>query len=149
MKALRFGRLLTAVLAAIVIFAGNARAQMVVKDAHFTLPFEASLDGRVLPAGDYTLSVGKLDTGRELVYRVDLAGAGTKHAVAAVASLGPRVGAQSVLVAETRGKTHAIRELQLHGAGLVLRFREAKAEREQSADRHEQPQNVPILVAEK
>ncbi len=122
---------------------------MVVKGARFTLPFEANWDGYVLPVGDYTLSVARLDTARDMVYRVTLARAGKERAVLAVESLGPRVGERSVLIAEPSGKTYAIRELHLPSAGLVLTFREAKAEGKLSADRQKPQQNVPILVAEK
>jgi hypothetical protein len=146
-KALRFGLLLTVVYALNGFFAPNANAQ-VVERARFTLPFEANWDGRVLPAGDYTLSVTRIDSSRDVAYRVNFVSGGKISSTVAVRQLGPSVGEHSALVVEARGKAHAIRELQLHSAGLVLKFREAKADGERSADRQEPIHEFPILVAE-
>jgi hypothetical protein len=148
-KAFRFGLLLTTVYALTGIFAGAVRAQAVVKGAHFTLPFDVNCGGHLLPAGDYTLFVTELDHSLDLVYRVSITGAGKTTAVASVRVLGPSVGERSSLVAELRGRSYIARELDLHSAGLVLRFREPKAKRELSANRQDPPQVVPILVAEK
>lgn len=149
MKALRFGLLLAAVCASALSFAGSTQAQLIMKGARFTLPFEANLDGRVLPAGDYTLFVGRIHTGRDLVYRVTLSGAGKTSELLAVESLGSDAGERCELTTGLSGQTHVIRELHLPGAGLVLKFREPKAQKALNADRHTPEQNVPILVAEK
>src|SRR5271166_1113103 len=49
-----------AVLALAVTLASTASAQWVTKNASFTLPFTANWEGKVLPPGDYTVSVYKL-----------------------------------------------------------------------------------------
>src|SRR5215469_16403779 len=56
-----------------VTLAGTANAQLtVVRDAHFTLPFQARCADTVLPAKDYTLSVVRLSGGGYAKYAVHL-----------------------------------------------------------------------------
>jgi hypothetical protein len=150
MKVHRNFVLIIIALALVGIFAGTANAQAVVKDAHFTLPFRATWADTVLPPGDYTLSVTRVSgNSRGLLYRVDVAGAGTKHAILALRPLGPRVGEASMLVAARGGEMYSIRALHLPSADLVLTFPAPKAKDTLMAMAPGPIRSVPILIAAK
>jgi hypothetical protein len=146
MKAHRNVVLTIAALALACIFVGTANAQLMVKDAHFTLPFKAKWVDTVLPPGDYTLSV----SGRGYaLYSVTFAGAGKKKTILALRPLGPRVGERNMLVAVSGGEMHSISALHLASAGLVLTFPVPKGRQVVIAKAPEVIQSVPILIAAK
>ncbi len=149
MKIHRTGLSTIVVLALAGIFAGTANAQPMVKDAHFTLPFEAKWAGTVLPPGDYTLSVSRLSDGRGVLYSVTFAGAGKKTTILAVTPPGPHVGERSMLVAMRSGAKYTIRALHLPNANLILTFPGPKAEETLIAGAPELIQTLPILIAAK
>jgi hypothetical protein len=139
--------LIIAAFALAVILAGTANAQLtVVRDAHFTLPFQARCADTVLPAKNYTLSVVRLSGGGYAKYAVTFAGAGTNKTILALRAQGPQVGERSMLIVESRGEIRSIRALHLPNADLVLAFPESKAERQPVAKAPEAMQSVPILV---
>jgi hypothetical protein len=149
MKIHRTGVFTIAVLALAGIFTGTANAQPIVKDAHFTLPFEANWAGTALPPGDYTLSVSSLSDGRDVLYRITFAGAGKKTTILAVRPPGPHVGERSMLVAVRSGAKYSIRALHLPNADLILTFPAPKGEQTLIAGAPELLQSVPILIAAK
>ena len=149
MKAHRNVVLTIAALALACIFVGTANAQLMVKDAHFTLPFKAKWVDTVLPPGDYTLSVSLLSGRGYALYSVTFAGAGKKKTILALRPLGPRVGERNMLVAECSGRKYSIRALHLPTADLILTFPTPKTERTVIAEAPETIQSVPILVAAK
>lgn len=133
-----------AVVAVIAMLATGAAAQVIAKDAKFTLPFTAHWDGMVLPPGDYTVNVlrspGQLD-----VYRVEVTGNDMKQAIVAFTRPGPRA-KTSMLVVEEKGTAYTIRELHLAKADLALTFPHgAKAEKTSLAKTSEP--GVPIQIA--
>jgi len=128
--------------------AGIAHAREVVaKDAPFTLPQATIWGDTVLPSGNYTLSVVKLSAGRGDDYTVTVAGAGIKKTILVMRRQGPDVGTNSMLVTESRGDVHFIREVHLPIANLVLTFQAPKAYRTLLAKSPEILQSVPIQVA--
>jgi hypothetical protein len=139
-----------AALALACIFVGTANAQLLVKDARFTLPFKAKLADTVLPAGDYTVSVSLIANRGYALYRVAIAGAGQNKTILAPRALGPRVGEKSMLVTANSGGINAIRALHLPTANLVLTFPTPKTGEETAiAQAPEVTQSVPILMATK
>ena len=131
------------------LLASTAAAQWVTKNAQFTLPFEAIWEGRIVPPGDYTLSVFRLSGSRDVVYRVDIAGADMKHTILGFNPPGPEVGTTAMLVAEYCGSTFNIRALHLPKANLVLTFFDFKKERTKTkvAGARELMPTVPIQIA--
>jgi hypothetical protein len=150
MKVYRNVVLMIAALVFAGVSASLAKAQeVVVQDAHFTLPFPAMWADTILPPGHYTLSVVRRAEDRGMLYSVTFAGEDRKKTILALSPLGPRVGQRSMLVVESRGETHSIRAMHLANADLVLTFPEPKAQRELVAKGPETIQSVPILVATK
>jgi len=136
-----------AVLALAVTLASTASAQWVTKNASFTLPFTANWEGKVLPPGDYTVSVYKLGGGIDVNYRVEFAGEGKKGTILAVNRPGPRAAAKSMLVADCSRSTCNIRALHLSKADLVLTFIAPKPERTKVAEARELTPTVPFEIA--
>jgi len=126
----------------------TANAQSVVNDARFTLPFRATWAGTVLPVGDYTLSVSRISSGRDILYRLTFVGARKRTSILAVSRPSdPPVGESSMLVVAQSGKDYSIRALHLRSADLVLTFPVTKAERKSLAKGPEVTLRVPILMA--
>ena len=131
-------------------FSGSANAQQVVaRDAHFTLPFQAIWADTVLPPGNYTLAVVRLSSGLGTPYNVTFAGAGTERTILAVRQPGSEPGERSMLVAVKKGEMYCVRALHLPYADLVLTFPASNAERQIFVKAPETTQRVPILVAAK
>jgi len=146
MKAYAFGLFTITIL---VLVTGTATAQSVVKDAHFTLPFEAKWGDTVLPAGDYTLSVARISSGRDVDFRIVFAGQGKRTAILAVRRPGPKAGERSMLVAMRSEGKYTISALHLSKADLVFTFPAPKKEPTLRAGAAEMTETVPILIAEK
>src|SRR5262249_47926135 len=104
---------------------------------------------RVMPAGNYTLSVVRLTGSRNLAHTVTLAVAGKEVTILGLKPLGPDVVRESMLVSVNNGGRHSIRALKLACANLVLTFPATKAKRTLIAEAPERIQSVPILVAAK
>ena len=102
-----------------------------------------------MPPGDYTLSVFRFSGSRDVVYRVDIAGADMKHTILCFNPPGPEVGTTAMLVAEYSGSTFDIRALHLPKANMVLTFFDFKNERTKTkvAEAHEFMPTVPIQIA--
>ncbi len=134
-----------AVLALVGGFAVSAVAQVIAKDAQFTLPFKANWEGKVLPPGDYKLTVAMVSGGKNLIYRVEFAGAGVKETILAVNRPGP-VAKQSMILVESQGMMFNVRELHLAKADVVLTFPGAKPE-DNSVAQNRNAVPVPIQIA--
>lgn len=133
-----------AVVAVLGMLAIGANAQVAAKDARFTLPFEANWEGKILPPGDYTLTVAMVHGSLGTAYRIDVAGVETKATILAMYRPGP-VATGSKLVAEAKGSIFNIRELDLAKADLVLTFPGAKPKQAKIAESNEP--GVPIQIA--
>jgi hypothetical protein len=128
------------------LLATGANAQVIAKDAKFTLPFKANWEGRVLPPGDYTMWVSRID---QHAYCIDLRREGFQHTMVVLETPGAVVGKQAALVAEVRGLQVSVRELHLPKANLVLKFPELKNAKTGTAVAKVDPDTppVPVLIA--
>lgn len=97
--------------------ASQSAAQNTVKGS-FTLAHEIRWQNETLPAGDYTFSIPS-KVGREAMLVKGPSGA--VYELPAVTSYKPSDQA-SVLILEERGKTFFVREMDLKGIGLQLRY---------------------------
>ncbi len=112
----------------------------------FTLPFEASWGGAVLPAGDYTFRVNAsegpcmvaVSQGRQIVALILTSGT-TRGEVA---------GSSALIAVRSAGSSH-IRALQLAEAGLVLEYSPPKAERQILAQQPVLFQRLAVIAAGK
>ncbi len=122
MKLHRTILLMTVAFAFVAILTSSATAQLVVRDATFTLPTHANWVGRILPPGDYTLTVSRLSGGRGVLYRVEFARGGKRTSLLAESVPGPEAGDKSMLVCDSIGSIYNVRALHLAKANLVLTF---------------------------
>jgi hypothetical protein len=131
----------------LVIFcAGISTAQTIVREAHFSMPFSATCVDTILPAGDYKLSVARVSSSRDLVYRVTFHGFEITKTIIVAKRPGPEVGKASVLVVMQRGMNYSIHELNLPEVDLVLTFTEPR-NRILTTQAAKSPTEVPILLA--
>lgn len=110
--------------------ATGAKAQMLTSTGFagkFTLPSAAQWGTMVLPAGNYSLSYGKLDT----TYFVEVRGAakGSPHGVIHVAVNDPVAATKSALVCTREGNVLIVRKLEIPQLGKSVVFAMPRGEK--------------------
>jgi len=143
MKTIRISalvRLGTVALLAVCFNAGRARAQVVVVEGKFTLPFEAHWGRATLPPGDYSFTLDKATVdGKITLFR----GA---RAVALIPCQGgtDERSDRSELVVVRNNAGRSIRELHLPTIGMVLSYWPHKPRRDRAEER-EVAQVIPVI----
>ena len=131
-----------AILAACAL-AGAANAQPATFSGKFTLPYEVHWGKTVLPAGDYSITMDRLDSAA-----IVRSASGKAHFVSAFPTSGDSLKGGAFLYVTTNEGQHRVRYMNAPILGKVLIYEPiSKTEREEIAK--EGGQVLPVVVAKK
>lgn len=135
--------LFTVAMLAACALAGAANAQPPTFFGRFTLPYEVHWAQSVLPAGDYSITMDRLDS-----VAIVRSASGKAHFIATLPTSGDSLKGGCFLYVTSSGGQHRVRYMNAPVLGKVLIYEPiSKTEREEIAKGD--GQSLPVVVAKK